>query len=393
MMRTARETVRALFNRREPGLAISTIAHVLVFAGAFFGLFAIGNPKPPLIEGIPVEFLTEEQAGLVPKGEEKAKDIQEKPRAERQADATVNRPPESAKQDVPSPPPRPKDLPEEAQKSEEPVKPAEPEPKPVPPPPPSPAPPPPPAPPPLPPPPAPPLLPQRPGETKVEPPDTDALNAKILAEQKAEEERQRAEVKRREAQRIAAEKAEQEKKRQQAAVLRAEQEKKRRQAAERAKAEREKAERQAAQQAANAPSALDGLDAFLKSKEQGGSSGASAPQISRPSSLGSERGNATRASSAMKGLGNYISDQINSCARSSVQGNPTAVPEIMITLNPDGSLARRPVIKSAGPTVADQTLAREAVDQIAGCGPYRIPAMYAPYYNEWKTINIKYSPR
>ena len=66
------------------------------------------------------------------------------------------------------------------------------------------------------------------------------------------------------------------------------------------------------------------------------------------------------------------------------------LPMLDIRLNPDGTLTTEPRIMRGGANAVDRSIAEAALRAVRRCAPYKIPAQYAPYYNDWKAINAEF---
>ncbi|MET0428382.1 MAG: cell envelope integrity protein TolA [Microvirga sp.] len=363
------------FNPSEPGVWISGVAHVALIGAAIFTISSASFPEAE--EGIPVEVITENQFSQITKGEKTAKAVQEtpKPRAERIADKAELKDPGEEKVDVPTPPTRPDDV--KVAEREEPVA-AKPPPPP--------------------------------------PPPPSEANAQAQA--KAEEEKRLIEKAEAEAieQAKAQAKAEAEAKAQAEAKAKADADAKARAVAEaaakaraeadaRAKAEAEakkvaeakaRAEAEAkARKEAELAKKLDfgDIKQLLANKERNQSSGATGAEINKTASLGTQTGSAAKLNPSMRdALQGLLRDQIQRCYTAPVgssDGNATP-PVLDIRLNPDGSLSGNPTIMQAGSSSTDRAIADAALRAIRRCAPYRVPAQFAPFYADWKILNVQF---
>ncbi|WP_375466254.1 cell envelope integrity protein TolA [uncultured Methylobacterium sp.] len=201
--------------------------------------------------------------------------------------------------------------------------------------------------------------------------DAEAARQEI-AEAKAEAEKERAEA-------AAAAKAEAAAKAKAKAVADA-----------RAKADAEaKARRQA--ELANKFNAGD-IKSVLASKVPSQSTGATGRDVQRTAALGAATGTAQRLSPSLRdALVGMLQQQIERCYAAppgAAQG--VVLPVLDIHLNQDGSLSTEPRIMRGGASSVDQSIAQAALRAVRRCAPYRIPAQYAPYYNDWKAINAEF---
>ncbi|WP_046862705.1 cell envelope integrity protein TolA [Microvirga massiliensis] len=421
--------LRHKFNRSEPGLWLSGAAHAGILIA---GLVAYSAPQfPDAQEGIAVEVVTENQFSQITKGEEDAKQAQPdpKPRVDRVAEKAELRDPGEAQRDVPAPPTRPDDAKAEDQEELAAV-------------------------PPPPPPPRPEEIQRdiekaeaeaKAAEAKAqaqaearaagakaraeaaakaaalkaaqEKEEAEAIakaeaEAKARAEAKAKAEaeaRRVAEAKAKaeaEAKRIAEakEKAEAEAKRAAEAKAKAEAEAEAKRVAEaKAKAEAKRvadakaaAEAKAKRQAQLAekfdPSDIRQL---LQSKEKAASSGATGAEVNRTAALGTATGTAQKLNPSMRdALAGIFREQIERCYMPppGTATTPAEMPVLDVRFNVDGSLATEPRIQRAGSKPIDRAVADAALRAVRRCAPYRVPARFAPFYEDWKYWLIEFDP-
>jgi colicin import membrane protein len=399
------------FNRSEPGFWLSGAAHAGMLVA---GLVAYSAPSfPDAQEGIPVEIVTENQFSQITKGEEDAKQAQPdpKPRVDRVADKTERRDPGEEKRDVPAPPKRPADSKVEDQEE---VAVAAP-------------------------------LPPRPDEAQREiekaqaeakaEADARAAEAKARAEAAAKAAELKAVQEREEAEAIAQAKAEAEAKARAEAKAKAEAEVKRvaeakekdeaeakrlaeakeREAKEKAEAEAEAkriAEAKAkaeAKRVAEAKAAAEAkakrqaelADKFdpgdirqlLRSKEKTASSGATGAEVNRTAALGTAVGSAQKLNPSMRdALAGIFREQIERCYMPPPGSatTPAEMPVLDVRFNADGTLAAEPKVQRAGSKPIDRAVADAALRAVRRCAPYRIPARFAPFYDDWKYWLIEF---
>ena len=378
---------------REPGLLLSTVAHVALLTAGLVSFSQIA-PLPEADEGIPVEFITENQFSQISQGETDAPEILDEPRlrVDREAETREVNPAGEDARNTPAPPTRPQDMqvaqdtPPEPEPAPEPTPEPEPAPEPAPEPPAASAPPPPPEP-------APEPEPQAVAEAPPEPePEAEPVAESAEAPTPLPPARSaRAEAQRQAASRDAA-RAEQ-----------ARREEAQRQEAQRR--ERQERERQQAQRQQSAPPEAevserfdpDGIAALLRSTEDPAARGATGQQVSQTASLGTETGRAAQlAPSQRDALIGIIQAQLRRCwdaplAAQSLPQPPVAT--LRIALNADGSLAGRPQIVNAESDRLFQAVADSASRATQRCAPLSIPAEFAPFYEDWKTMVVNFDPR
>lgn len=399
------------FNRSEPGVWLSGVAHAAILAA---GLFAFASQKfPEAQEGIPVEIVTDNQVSEITRGEQSAKQVQPKPRADRVAEKAEERDPGEAQRDAPAPPKRPveakvDDKPAEAAAPPPtpPLRPVLDQPEPAP---------------------QPPRRPEvakaaEPPRRKPEktpeppaptPPKREDL-AKLIEREDAEAQAkaQAAEAKAR-AEAEAQARAEAQAKAKAAAEAKAKAEAERQKALAEAKAKAEakaraeakaKAEAEAkaeakAQQQAQLADKFDAGDIkkLLASKEPSQSSGATGREVNRTASLGTATGNAQRLNPSQRdSLVGILQEQLHKCwvVPVALQSAPNPpVPSVRVKLNQDGSLGAEPAVLNRSSDQLFGVAADSALRATRRCAPLKIPAQFQPYYQDWKDLVVNFNLR
>ncbi|MCU0884470.1 MAG: cell envelope integrity protein TolA [Beijerinckiaceae bacterium] len=412
-----------LFSKQEPGVAVSAFGHAAVVVA---GLVAFGSSPPPFKdadEAIAVEVVDPSALNEVTRGERSAQAVQEtpRPRAERQSEITEQKDPGENKRDAPTPPTRPADL-RTAERDEV----------------------------------APPPPPARPAPAPAQQaarPETQAQEAKPDPKPREATRPEPKPEMRRDQLAALAEQAELQARREQAAEearaaarARAEAEararaqaeaaaKARAEAAAKAKAEadakaealaeaKEKAEaenRAKAEALAKAKAAADAkakaaaeakarrdaqlaaqfnpndISKLLNSKEQAQSSGSTGREVNRVASLGTQTGTAQRMNPNMRSqLIGIIKEQLERCwvvpvALQSAQRPP--VPSVRVALKQDGTLASQPSVVNTSADPLFRVAADSALTATRRCTPLRIPAQFAPFYNDWRDVVVNFDAR
>lgn len=383
------------FDRKEPGVWLSSAAHAALLGAA---LLAVADRMPDAQEGISVEVITDNQFSQITKGERTAKEVlaEPKPRADRVAETAEERDPGEAKRDVPTPPQRPPEMQVAEEDTEAPAPPPPPlrpavdktEPVPTP--------------------------PQRPALAEAEPakvpepPKRDDL-AKLVEREEAELEaaqaKRQAEAKAKAAADAKA-KAEAEAKAKAAAEIKALAEAAAKAEAEaKAKAEADakakavaeakakakakaEAEAKAKKQAELAAKFNAGdISRLLASREPAQSTGSTGREVQKVASLGTASGTSQKLNPSMRdALAGLLQSQIERCyvAPAGAMGSKAVLPVLNIQFNTDGSLGVEPRVMRAGPSSLDRAVADAALRAVRRCAPYKIPAQFAPFYNDWK---------
>lgn len=426
------------FSKDEPGVAVSAFAHVAMLAAGLVAFSSAPKPFAEAQEAIAVEVVDPTALNEVMRGERSAPAVQTtpRPRVERQSEVAEQRNPGEQARDVPTPPTRPPEM-KVAERNEEALAPAAT---------------PPPAARPQPPAPRPPARPEsaaapeppkqeaRPREAARPEPKPEMRREQLaaLAEQaelqaqreRAAEEARAAARARAEAearvrqQREAREKAEAEAREraetQRQAREQAEAEARARadaQAAARARAEadaRARAEAQArAKAAADARARAEAearakreaevaarfnagdISRLLNSREQPQAAGSTGREVNRVASLGTQTGSAQRMSPSMMGeIRDLLQRRIEECYSPppGAVGRRVVNPFVSVELQPDGSLAAQPRITRSGPSPLDQAVAGAALRAFQRCSKFTIPAKFAPFHAEWKSLSVEFVP-
>ncbi|GGK54110.1 cell envelope integrity protein TolA [Salinarimonas ramus] len=380
---------RGLPSLREPGLLLSGVAHVALVVAALVGISGVAQ-LPAVEEGIPVEMITDAQFSEITRGEEDAAEVLPVPvpRAERVAERQELRPAGEAERDTETPATRTAEM----EVADTPVAAAS-EPPPPPPPPPAPvaqAEPTPPAPPPV----VPEPTPAPPEPVPAAPVVADAPAP--LPPSRSAQAQARAD-----AARVAA--ADAERRRVAEAEDRTRREREEREARDRADAARV-AEARRREEEARASRVAEEADRFdpsdiasiLRSTEEAASTGASAEQVSRTASLGTQTGSAARLNPSLRDqLVGLITAQLRACwdvpiAAQTLQNPPVAA--VRIALAPDGSLATDPQVANDSGDPLFRSVADSALRATRRCAPLQIPAQFAPYYEDWRNLTVNFNP-
>ena len=418
------------FERTRPGVWLSGAAHAALLGAAIF-TFA-SDKLPDADEGIPVEVMTDSQFSEITRGEITAAKVQPdpKPRADRVAERREERAPGEAKQDAPAPPQRPADAKVADEESAPPLPPqrvaeAKPEPTPVPP-------------------------PARPEPARQEAARAEAARAEAAkaeaARAEARREAERLEIREQAEEQARAEKARADKAR---ADARAADAKAKAEADAKAKAELErklaalaasdakaeadaksradaeakakakaKAEADAKAKAKTVAEAKAKADAeakarrqaeaaekfnpgdirqMLASKTPSQSSGSTGSEVQKTASLGTETGRSERLNPSQRSqISGIIREQLIKCWQPPIAVTTAAKPPtalVRVALKQDGSLASEPAVMNSSADALFRPVADSALRATRRCAPLRIPAQFAPFYQDWKDLVVDFDPR
>ncbi len=117
-------------------------------------------------------------------------------------------------------------------------------------------------------------------------------------------------------------------------------------------------------------------------------------QISRVKVAGSETGAAQKmAASLWDQLDGLLEDQYKQCwSYLGLDGASKYIPQIKVLYSEDGGLMGEPVLINPPSDPAMRSLAESALRAVRRCNPLRIPAQYAPYYDQWKGRVLRFDP-
>jgi hypothetical protein len=376
-------------SRTEPGLIVSAAAHATLLA-AILVAFNSPNRFQDVQESIPVEMITDKAFSQISKGEKSAKEVRPVQKADKVADVHEQRPTPplaEAKKDTPLPPPPLKRMPdpgEDEDKKAEPQKtaalppprPAVEQSKPA------------------------PEPPQRPQPAKAEPkeePKPEPEKAETIAPKPPT--RPKVETRH---------EAKPEPKPETKTEARSEPkpapklvEKPRLQTDEvakllaRTKTDDKPVSKPKSGDDGEQKSRLD-LTAISKliDKDKPQARGSTGPEVVRTASLGTAAGTAPRMSpNVMDALNGLIMEQYVRCWRYIGTGAVHKyVPQVKVRFRPDGSLAAEPVLLNPTSDPAFASLASAALGAVRTCNPLKIPAQFAPFYDQWKSRTIAFDP-
>ena len=92
-------------------------------------------------------------------------------------------------------------------------------------------------------------------------------------------------------------------------------------------------------------------------------------------------------------LDGYMKEQYKQCwTFLGLAGGQKYVPQIKVTFSEHGGLVGAPELLNKPSDPAMSSLAESAMRAVKKCDPLRIPAQYAPFYNEWKARILRFDP-
>ncbi len=349
-------------SRSEPGLILSAAVH--------FGLLAVllvhfskEAKFEDAQEAIPVETISDKQFSEIMKGEKTAKEIAPKPRADRVAEAEEQKPTPptpKARQEVPTPPPPLKRLPDPSEAEDKPPTPPvrptpAPQPKPAP-------------------------KPPEKSEDKEEPEKDDAEVVKPPPRPKPPEKKVET-----------PQPPKPPEKPKEPAKPKVDEVAKLLTQNKDAKPSKPKS----GQESNNRPSPNIADVSKLLSHEDAQSRGSAGREVSHTASLGTATGHSARMSPSMAdAFDSMLRERYKQCWNYlSFSDAPRYVAKIHVTFRPDGSLAGAPVLTNPPSDPAARSLADSALRAVRSCDPLRIPAQFAPFYDQWKDSTVAFNPQ
>ena len=116
---------------------------------------------------------------------------------------------------------------------------------------------------------------------------------------------------------------------------------------------------------------------------------------SKVASLGSPTAHDDKMAPSLWGqLDGLMEEQYRQCwSYLGLNAGQKYVPQIRVTYDESGGLASDPVLVNPPNDPALRSLAESALRAVRRCNPLRIPAQYAPYYDEWKGRVLRFDPQ
>ena len=133
----------------------------------------------------------------------------------------------------------------------------------------------------------------------------------------------------------------------------------------------------------------------MLSKETPQQKASTGRDLSRVASLGSPTASAAKMSPSLWGqLDGLMQEQYKQCwSYLGLSNGDQYIPEIKVEFTPDGALAAQPTLRNPPGDPGLRSLADSALRAVQRCNPLKIPAQYAPYYDEWKSRILRFDPQ
>lgn len=132
----------------------------------------------------------------------------------------------------------------------------------------------------------------------------------------------------------------------------------------------------------------------LLSKEAAQRKASTNTQLQQLASLGAANANAAKMSPSLWGqLDALLQDQYKQCwSYIGIATQQKYVPEVRVQYAQDGTLIGQPALLNPPSDPAMRNLADSALRAIRRCNPLHIPAIYQPFYDQWKGRIVRFDP-
>ncbi len=120
------------------------------------------------------------------------------------------------------------------------------------------------------------------------------------------------------------------------------------------------------------------------------------PAEGRPSAARGEPQHAPRLSPSLEAaLDSWFKDAYMNCwsPPPTMPEGDVYIPEVKVQFNNDGSLAGTPVLLNPPSDRGWRAHAESALRAALKCNPMKVPAQFAPYFEQWRTKTIHFDPR
>ena len=135
------------------------------------------------------------------------------------------------------------------------------------------------------------------------------------------------------------------------------------------------------------------IEKLLLSKDKPQQTASTAKEVSNKASAGTQTGTAAKLSLTQQDMiAGILKEQIWKCwnAPSWLAGGENLRPTIKFNLKPDGSLDGLPENAAPSDDPAMRTMAESAMRAIQECAPYKIPAQFKAFYEDWKKFSVTF---
>ena len=135
------------------------------------------------------------------------------------------------------------------------------------------------------------------------------------------------------------------------------------------------------------------IEKLLLSKDKPQQTASTAKEVSNKASAGTQTGTAAKLSLTQQDMiAGILKEQIWKCwnAPSWLAGGENLRPTIKFNLKPDGALDGLPENAAPSDDPAMRTMAESAMRAIQECAPYKIPAQFKAFYEDWKKFSVTF---
>jgi outer membrane biosynthesis protein TonB len=138
------------------------------------------------------------------------------------------------------------------------------------------------------------------------------------------------------------------------------------------------------------------INKLLESKEKPAQAASTGQQVNKTASLGSATATGQKLNPSQKDqIGSIIKDQLAQCwsPPAGVSDGASLKPVVRVSLLPDGTVTGSPSIANEQSSPAFRAMADSALRAVRKCSPFKIPAQFAPFYNDWKDWTVTFDPK
>ena len=135
---------------------------------------------------------------------------------------------------------------------------------------------------------------------------------------------------------------------------------------------------------------------LLESKEKPAQAASTGVQVNKTASLGAASATGPKLNPSQKDqIGSLIKDQLAQCwsPPAGVADGAALKPVVRVSMLPDGTVTGSPTIINDQSSPAFRAMADSAVRAVRKCSPFKIPAQFAPFYNDWKDWTVTFDPK
>ncbi len=132
----------------------------------------------------------------------------------------------------------------------------------------------------------------------------------------------------------------------------------------------------------------------LLSKDDPGQKPSTARAVNQTASIGAATAHAAKMSPSLWAqLDGMLQDQYKKCwSYLGLSGETSYIPQIKVAYDQSGRLMGQPSLLNPPGDPAVRNLADSAMRAVRRCDPLRIPAQFAPYFDQWKERILRFDP-